>query len=77
MKAYILKSDTETIAVVRKTELHKFYVNIRTAIADHYICEVGEVSMNDIVEFVSFTADFDENGEESVRDFYLEETVIY
>jgi len=78
MKAYILKSDDETIAVVAEKELHKFYVSIRTAIADHYCCDkIDDVSMNDIVGFISFTADLIENGEETIRDFYLQQTTIY
>jgi hypothetical protein len=84
-KAWCLISEDETIAVIASTEKDAFYNNIRLAIAEHYCCDVLEVSilMDDEsyqkeVFSQTFEVEFlDEDGDASVRTFEISETAIY
>lgn len=46
MKAFILESEEETIAVIKlTTDKYEFYRNVRLAIAEHYVCEHDDVGI--------------------------------
>jgi hypothetical protein len=84
MKAFILKSEEETIAVIKLTDKDQFYRNVRLAIAEHYICEHDEVSivMNEeeySKEIYSQTLEIEsvEQGEDCIRDYTITETCVY
>ena len=84
MKAFILKSEEETIAVIKLTDKDKFYRNVRLAIAEHYICEHDEVSivMNEEVykngvKSQALEIESGELGGGSIRNYTLTETCVY
>ena len=84
MKAFILKSEEETIAVIKLTDKDEFYRNVRLAISEHYICEHDEVSivMNEEEyrkEIYSQTLEIEsvEEGEDCIRVYTLTETCVY
>ena len=86
MVGFILKNEDEgTIAVIgggvtpTSEELDDFYVRVRTAIAEHFCCEVNDVSMNSIEKDWKWTFDADtiEDGEDCIRNFELIQTAIY
>lgn len=86
MKGFILSSEEETIAVISLTTEDEFYVKVRTAIAEHYVCESPDdvsldISFEDSRDHTlpqSFDASSIENGgEESLRTYNLMRTCIY
>ena len=76
MKAFILESEEETIAVIKLTDKDEFYGNVRLAIAEHYVCEHDEVSiiMSDEVSIVMSSV---EQGDDCIRNYTLTETCVY
>tara|TARA_R110000796_G_scaffold243260_1_gene365739 strand:- start:410 stop:664 length:255 start_codon:yes stop_codon:yes gene_type:complete len=84
MKAFILESEEEIIAVIKLTDKDEFYKNVRLAIAEHYICEHDEVSivMNEEVyskEIYSQTLEIEsvEQGEVLCTYYTLTEACVY
>jgi len=85
MEGFILKSEEETIAVISMKDKDEFFVAVRTAVAEHYSCEVDFVSINMSEEEYSkelYSRDLevetvDEDGETEIREFNLEHVFIY
>ncbi len=84
MKAFILESEEETIAVIKLTDKDEFYRNVRLAIAEHYICEHNEVSIvmseeQYKKEIYSQKLEIEsvEQGDDCIRDYTLTETCVY
>ena len=84
MKAFILESETEAIAVIKFTDKDEFYRNVRLAISEHYVCEHNDVSIvmseeqykrgvcSEKLEIESI-----EDGEDCIREYTLTDTFIY
>lgn len=77
MLGYILKSESELIAVVsspKDTSIHK---SIKLAISEHYCCD----NVDDVTFLTKFDSEFDiqtvEDGEECVRTFTIQLVAIY
>ena len=84
MKAFILESEEEVIAVIKLIDKDEFYRNVRLAIAEHYTCEHDYVSIvmsheqyAKEIYSQSFEAESTEDGEECIRTYTLTETCIY
>ena len=83
MKAFILESEEETIAVIKLTDKDEFYRTVRLAIAEHYICEHNEVSivMNEEQYNKGLKLNLEiesvEQGDDCIRNYTLSETCVY
>lgn len=84
MKAFILESEEETIAVIKLTDKDEFYRNVRLAISEHYICDHNEVSIvmseeQYKKEIYSQKLEIESvfQGDDCIRDYTLTETCVY
>ena len=84
MKAFILESEEETIAVIKLTDKDEFYRNVRLAIAEHYVCDHNEVSIvmneeqyNKEIYSQKLEIESVEQDEDNIRDYTLTETCVY
>lgn len=84
MRAYILASQDETIAVIKLVQKDKFYKTVRLAIAEHYICEEDDVSINGGDEhcekdvcYQEFEADYIVDECSCTEIFTITETCVY
>jgi|TARA_R110001592_G_scaffold343723_1_gene634535 hypothetical protein len=84
MKAFILESKKETIAVIKLTDKDEFYRTVRLAIAEHYICEHNEVSIvmneeqyNQEIYLQTLEIESVEQGNDCIRNYTLTETCVY
>ena len=84
MKGYLLRNETEVVAVIGLTDKDNFYANMRTAIAEHYDGDAGDVGLeisNEEYKADGYPSEFDVDlafgGDSEIRRMYLELVYIY
>lgn len=85
MKAFILESEEETIAVIKlTTDKYEFYRNVRLAIAEHYVCEHDDVGIvmseeeyNKGICSRTMKIASVEQSQHCIRNYTLTETCVY